>query len=73
MAEMDYSKLRGRIRERFGTEQAFAEAMEKTISQMSLLLNGKAVWRQVDIKKACDILGIGDNDIGQYFFAEKVS
>jgi hypothetical protein len=73
MAEMDYSKLRGRIRERFGTEQAFAEAMEKTISQMSLLLNGKAVWRQVDIKKACDILGIADNDIGQYFFAEKVS
>lgn len=73
MAEMDYSKLRGRIRERFVTEQAFAEAMEKTISQMSLLLNGKAVWRQVDIKKACDILGIADNDIGQYFFAEKVS
>ncbi len=73
MAEMDYSKLRGRIRERFGTEQAFAEAMEKTISQMSLLLNGKAVWRQVDIKKACDILGIADSDIGQYFFAEKVS
>lgn len=73
MAEMDYSKLRGRIRERFGTEQAFAEAMEKTISQMSLLLNGKAVWRQVDIKKACDILGIADDDIGQYFFAEKVS
>jgi hypothetical protein len=73
MAEIDYSKLRGRIRERFGTEQAFAEAMEKTISQMSLLLNGKAVWRQVDIKKACDILGIADNDIGQYFFAEKVS
>lgn len=73
MAEMDYSKLRGRIRERFGTEQAFAEAMEKTISQMSLLLNGKAVWRQVDIKKACDLLGIADNDIGQYFFAEKVS
>lgn len=73
MAEMDYSKLRGRIRERFGTEQAFAEAMEKTISQISLLLNGKAVWRQVDIKKSCDILGIAESDIGQYFFTEKVS
>lgn len=73
MADMDYSKLRGRIRERYVTEQAFAEAMGKTVSQMSLLLNGKAIWRQDDIRRASGLLEIADGEIGSYFFADRVS
>ena len=73
MSEVDYSKLRGRIREKYGTESAFAEAMEMRATQLSLILNGKALWQQPDIKKACLLLDIGGDDIGLYFFAEKVS
>ena len=62
----NYSKLLGRIVERVGTQAAFAEKMERSIS---LKLNGKRSWTQPEIVKACEILGIQKNEIDKYFFA----
>lgn len=68
----DYSKLRGRIKEVFGTQELFANDLGCTEQTLSARLNNKAEWSQGDIKKAALILGIGDNDIPTYFFTPKV-
>lgn len=37
----DYSKMRGKIREKFGTQNAFAEAMEFSSATLSDMLKKK--------------------------------
>lgn len=69
---MSYSKLRGKIREVFGTQEAFAEAMGMDKSTMSLKLNGKSEWTMTEIEKACYLLGIPINEVYLYFFTAKV-
>lgn len=65
---MDYSKLRGRIREVFHTEQTFADAMEMSPSAMSARLNGRAQWTGEEIARACNLLGLSNEDYYEYFF-----
>lgn len=69
---MSYAKLRGRIREIFGTVEAFANAMDKDVSTISLKLNNKAAWKREDIEKACEVLRIPIEDVYLYFFTQKV-
>lgn len=69
---MDYSKLRGRVREIFHTEKAFAHAMGLTPGTMSLKLSGKSRWSAAQLKKACWLLHIRDDEIDLYFFTVKV-
>lgn len=69
---MSYAKLRGKIREVFGTQEAFAEAMEMDKSTVSLKLNGKYEWNRLEIEKACEALGIPFEEVCAYFFAVKV-
>jgi len=68
----DYSKLRGRIVERFTTAAAFAEAMGISTHTISNKLNSKKHWKDYEIAKACDLLGIEPVEIPDYFFAVKV-
>ena len=68
----DYSKLRGRIVEKFGTLGAFSDAMNINRSTIATRFNGESAWRQDDIIKACELLGIETADIPAYFFAEEV-
>ena len=70
----DYSKLIGRIIEKFGTRGAFAEAYGISENAMSQKLNGKMAITTDDIKKWClpDFLDIACDEIGIYFFAVKV-
>ena len=65
----EYSKLRGRIVEKYGTSGAFAKAMGLAPSQVSFLLNNRQDWRPALILKACDILDIAPTDISAYFFS----
>lgn len=65
----NYSKLLGRIVECVGTQAAFAEKMDLSERSVSLKLNGKRSWKQPEIAKACEILGIQKNEIDKYFFA----
>ncbi len=64
----DYSKLSGKIVEKFCTQAKFAEAMALSERTISMKLNGKIGWKQDEIAKACELLGIVINEIPAYFF-----
>lgn len=68
----DYSKLSGKIVEKFCTQAKFAEAMTLSERTVSLKLNGKIDWKQNEITKACELLGIAVSEIPAYFFNLKV-
>ena len=65
-----YGKLRELIRAKFGTIEAFAEAMGMSRSALSRKLNGLSAWSQSEIEKACSLLGISITQVGEYFFYE---
>lgn len=70
--ERDYSKLRGRIIEMFGTMYKFAEAMGYSERTISLKINGKIDFTQSDIVKAVALLKLRETEIPVYFFTNKV-
>lgn len=67
----DFNKLRGRIKECFGSEKAFAAAMGMSPSNLSARLNGKIHFGGEEIKQASVLLKITDEEIGAYFFQQK--
>lgn len=69
---IDYSKLKGRITEKFDTQQKFAEALGISERVLSDKLNNKTFWKQVEIDKSLNLLEINSEDIGVYFFNKKV-
>lgn len=69
----DYSKLEGKIKEVFGSQKAFACAMDKSERTISLKLTGKIEWKQGEITQACYLLGIPFIEIVAYFFCRKSS
>lgn len=68
----DYSKLRGKIIEVFGSQGAFANAMKISERTLSLKLSGKRNWKQPEICLAIKLLGLSEDDIREYFFTLKV-
>lgn len=67
----NYSKLRGKIRELYGSEKEFASALGISDTALSLVLNNKAQFRQDQIRKSCTLLKITPNKIGENFFCEE--
>ena len=65
---MSYAKLRGLIREKFGTQDAFAKAMGMNPASMSSKLTGKTEWTRAEIEKACILLEIPLAEAHLYFF-----
>jgi uncharacterized protein YaiE (UPF0345 family) len=70
--EYDYSKLKVRIKKKYGTMTKFAEAMNCTKSAMSMRLNNQAPWKQEDISQAIILLNIPERQIYSFFYATKV-
>lgn len=68
----DYDKLRGKIREVFGSQEKFAKAMNIGYVTLSTKLNNYAEWKQNEILKACELLKIDLEEIPIYFFTLKV-
>ena len=68
----DYSKLLGKITEKFGTQAEFANAMGVSERSISLKLNNKVSWKDSEIAKAVDISELNPKDIPAYFFKYKV-
>lgn len=68
----DYSKLKGRIVEKYGTQIAFSKALGVSERSISLKLNGKVYFAQDEIDKILKLLGIEYSAIKDYFFTEKV-
>lgn len=70
--EFDYCKLRGKIKEVFGTQDNFAEGLGISHVSLSQRLNNARQFSQKEIKKSCLVLGISPEDIPAYFFTPKV-
>ena len=70
--KFDYSKLLGKIKENGYTQSEFAAELGKASSTFSLRLSGEGYFRQPEIIKICDMLGIAYKDISLYFFTRKV-
>ena len=68
----DYSKLKGRIVEKFGTHGKFASEIGLSERSLSLKINSSVSWKQSEISRACAILAIPDEEIPAYFFATEV-
>ena len=68
---MDYSKLRGAIREKFGTQDAFAKALGISYASLNAKLNGRTEWKTNEIVKACQLLDIPLEQAHEYFFWPK--
>ena len=64
----DYSKLLGRIIEKFASRGSFATAMGLSERSMSLKLNNQVDFKQSEISKACELLEVDEADIPSYFF-----
>lgn len=71
--EFDYSALRGRIRELFGTERNFANAIGMNPSTLSQKLSNKLEFSQQDIMDCLKALRRGSDFIAPYFFTLKVA
>ena len=63
-----YAKLRGAIRTKFGTQEAFAHAIEMHPTTLSSKLNGRAKWSYNEVLAACRVLEIALEDAEAYFF-----
>lgn len=70
--DFNYSKLRGRIREIFGTQERFADALGIGRVTISQRLNNQSEFTQQEILKAANLLEIPSDAIPLYFFCEKV-
>ena len=68
---LDYSKLYGKIKEVFSTQEAFADAMKMSRTAVNARLTQKIEWKSLEIAKACELLGIPLSDAYLYFFSFK--
>ena len=64
----EYKKLSGRIKEKFGSQKVFAAAMRLSERSLSLKICGRVDWKQAEIMRACELLGIAPEEIHSYFF-----
>ena len=72
IVEFDYSKLKGRIVEKLGTQSKLAELLHISNNALSRKLNNFISFSAEDIMKIISILEIDVNDIGIYFYTLKV-
>ena len=63
-----FGKLREKIKIVFGTQKAFADAMDMNVATLNAKLNSKATWTVEEVDKACGLLNISPTEIVEYFF-----
>lgn len=68
----DYSKLRGRMVEKYGSQTAFVRDFGISENSFSLKMNCKVRFTSDDIVKITAMLDIPSDEIGTYFFTQKV-
>lgn len=68
----DYSKLRGRMIEKYGSQTAFAEKFGVSNNVFSQKMNHKVRFTSDDIVKIIEMLEIPSEEIGAYFFTTRV-
>lgn len=70
MPKMDYSKLLGKIKACGQTQKSVAQAIHISEGQFCQKIAGNYPFKQTDIQKICEFLGILKNEIGSYFFSD---
>ncbi len=68
----DFSRLRGRIVEKFDTCDRFAVAMGHSKVWLSSRLNNTVPWRASEMREAALLLEIPAEEIPAYFLTPKV-
>lgn len=68
----DYRKLRGRIKEKFGTQAEFSRKIGLSEVSVSNKLNNIVDWGQEEIENTIYALEIPYSDIHAYFFTHLV-
>lgn len=62
------SKLRGKIRENFGSEYAFGEALGMALSTLSGKLNNKSEFTRSEILSIVKLLNLKKEEVYDLFF-----
>ena len=70
--KFDYSKLRGRIREKFKVESVFASKIGISVTTLSNRLNNHTFFTSEEIYESCLVLEISPVEMGDYFFKLKL-
>lgn len=68
----NYNRLRGKIIEKYGSQSEFAKMMNWSEKTLSAKMNNKISWKQTDICKVIELLGLSKYDIQEYFFTLEV-
>lgn len=67
-----YDKLKGKIKEVFGTQEAFANALGIARTSLYSKLNNNTEFTQMEMLKALELLHLQKTEIDVYFFTPKV-
>lgn len=70
--EFDYSKLRGKIREKFGSYEKLEPNISFTTVTLSRKLNSKGYFGSDEIMELVKVLNIEEKEVNEYFFNVKV-
>lgn len=70
--QLDYNKLKGKIKEKLNTQTNLARKLDIDETTMSNKLNNNTYFTQKEIIKVCKILNINFVEIPNYFFNLKV-
>lgn len=65
---MNRNKLRGRIVEKFETQEQFAQVIGTTPGTVSKKLKNTSSMKREEIARWCELLEISPDDIYMYFF-----
>lgn len=68
----DYSKLKGKIIEMFGTQSAFIEQISMSNTTFIKKMNNEVYFNQIEIEEIAQVLSIPKERIVDYFFVKKV-
>lgn len=67
----NYSRIRGKIKEIFGTQEAFSKAIGLSATTISDKLNHKVEWTQKEMEKTMEVFGMPVRLIPLYFFCNE--
>lgn len=69
---MDYSRLSGKVVEKFGSRATFAREIGFSEASVSKWFNNQHYWPHEAMIAACDALEISDTEVGSYFFTKRI-
>ena len=71
-SNFDHSKLRGKIKEKFGSESSLSKEMGLSPTSISYRLNNIVEFSSTEIYRLIVLLDLPGDKIKEYFFEEKV-